>query len=678
MLHAALLLTALSTAEPQVPDTIRQGPTLVEARVTAPRNTALDGGAPSMRVSAADIEARGAVSLSEVLRTLPGVSVRDYGGVGGLQTVSLRGFSAHHTGVVVDGIVLADTQSGQTDIGRYRLDDVGSVRVDIAGSGDIFRPARLAANVGTVTLTQRPLADSTRVDVLLRYGSFATWNPALSLQQPLSSRWRLGASGSYLRSAGNYPFTLRNGQLLTTERRLNSEVSRGTVLLRLDADLGRRGRLRLKGDAYVSSRGLPGSVVLYTQRADEHLWERTLTASALHESGSLQARYGTWRMRTSLSYTTDHSRYTNTDATLPVPDDDRYTQQRGALSSTLLWTSSCGLQTSVGEDFDVACLSSSLPAALQPSRLTSHTALAARYATPRLSTSATLLALVAAERLADGTSAPTRQRLCPSLTLSLQPTAFAGWRLRAACRETFRLPTFADLYFLRVGNRNLRPELARQVNVGTTLHLSPASSAPALSPSATHRRQWALTFTADAFYNSVRDKIVAIPTLFVWHMRNVGRADMLGADLSASASLALAGSLRFDLSGSYSLQHAVDVTDPAAKNYRHQLPYTPRHSGSALATLASPWLTLTYTLSAAGERYALAQNTPAYRLAPYADHSLSLSRTFGPYGRRAAGARRCSLHASAEALNLAGRNYEVIHYYPMAGRNYRLTLRCTF
>lgn len=674
-------MTVLSTAEPQVPDSLRQGPTLDEARVTAFRNTALAGGAPSLRVSSADIEARGAVALSEVLRTLPGVSIRDYGGVGGLQTVSIRGFSAQHTAVMADGIALADTQSGQIDIGRYRLDDVASVRVDIAGSDDLFRPARLAAYAGTVTLTTQPLADTAHVDVLLRYGSFRTCNPHVSLRQPLSPRWRLGASGHYLCSDGQYPFTLRNGQFVTTEQRLNSAVSQGTGALRLDADIGRCGTLRFHAGAYASSRGLPGSVVLYTQHPSEHLWERTLTGSALHESPLLSGRYGTWRTRSSLAYSNAWMRYTDNAASLPVPADDRYTQQHGSLSTTALWTSNVGLQASIAEDLDVAHLASTLSAAQQPTRFTSHTALSAKYTLPRFATSATLLGLLSTEHLAQGTAAPTRQRLCPSFTLSLQPSSFAGWRLRAVYRETYRLPTFNDLYYLRVGNRNLRPELARQVGFGTTLRLASPLSDPVAPASVPCGSEWALTFTADAFYNNVRDKIVAIPTLFVWHMRNVGRVDMLGADFSASATATLAHALRVDVSGSYSLQHAVDVTDPTAKNYRHQIPYTPRHSGSVLATVRSPWLTLNYTLSVAGARYSLAQNTPAYRLDPYADHSLSLSHTFGPRS----GLPRCAtrtgaladwrLHLSVEALNMADRNYEIIQYFPMPGRQFRFTAK---
>ena len=39
------------------------------------------------------------------------------------------------------------------------------------------------------------------------------------------------------------------------------------------------------------------------------------------------------------------------------------------------------------------------------------------------------------------------------------------------------------------------------------------------------------------------------------------------------------------LASTYSFQYAVDVTDPEAKNYKDQIPYTPRHSGTVSVTL---------------------------------------------------------------------------------------------
>ena len=43
------------------------------------------------------------------------------------------------------------------------------------------------------------------------------------------------------------------------------------------------------------------------------------------------------------------------------------------------------------------------------------------------------------------------------------------------------------------------------------------------------------------------------------------------------------------MSGGYTWQKAIDLTDADAKNYKDQLPYTPLHSGNASAIVETPW-----------------------------------------------------------------------------------------
>ena len=79
----------------------------------------------------------------------------------------------------------------------------------------------------------------------------------------------------------------------------------------------------------------------------------------------------------------------------------------------------------------------------------------------------------------------------------------------------YRAPTFNDLYYLRVGNTNLRPERADQYNLGLTWN-------------GTFGKEGAgwLSATLDGYYNSVEDKIVARPTLFIWKMMNIGKVQI--------------------------------------------------------------------------------------------------------------------------------------------------------
>lgn len=218
------------------------------------------------------------------------------------------------------------------------------------------------------------------------------------------------------------------------------------------------------------------------------------------------------------------------------------------------------------------------------------------------------------------------------------------------------MPTFNDLYYARVGNRNLRPEIAHQTNVGLTF---------------SRTYDWgSVDLTADGYYNFIKDKIVAVPTMFIWKMRNVGQVAMYGVDVTAALRWRLAKWMIFHLSGNYSLQYALDVTNPESKSHMHQIPYTPRHCGGADLTLEMPWVNLTYKMIAVGRRYVLNQNIPANEIAAYSDHALSLNRAF-EFGRD----HVYRVYVGLEALNLSGINYEVIRYYPMPGRSFRLTFK---
>ncbi|MDE6508813.1 MAG: TonB-dependent receptor, partial [Muribaculaceae bacterium] len=99
------------------------------------------------------------------------------------------------------------------------------------------------------------------------------------------------------------------------------------------------------------------------------------------------------------------------------------------------------------------------------------------------------------------------------------------------------------------------------------------------------------------------------------------------------------------------------------------LPYTAALSGSA--SLSAEWrgFSLTYAVTAMGERFAAYLSGPDNRIAPYADQSLSAACTLP--------LRRCRLSVRAEALNLAGKNYQVIRYYPMPGRQFRISTSIT-
>ena len=69
---------------------------------------------PMQTMSAVEIQQLGVQNLADAVRLFSGTNVKDYGGVGGLKTVSVRGLGAAHTAVSYDGVVVSDCQAGHT------------------------------------------------------------------------------------------------------------------------------------------------------------------------------------------------------------------------------------------------------------------------------------------------------------------------------------------------------------------------------------------------------------------------------------------------------------------------------------------------------------------------------------------------------------------------------------
>ncbi len=614
---------------------------------------------PLQVVGKTEIDLLGLQEVSDAVKRFSGVTVKDYGGIGGLKTVSIRSLGAQHTAVSYDGVTISDTQSGQVDISRFSLDNVESVSLSIGQSDEIFQTARTYASAGALNIrteaprfTGRPF----HIQATLKAGSFGLFNPFIRYEQQLSNTHSLSWCADWMRADGQYPYTFTNGDIVTREKRRNSDIETFRTELNLFADWQRRGRLQLKGYWFDSNRGLPGSIILYNDYHEERLQNRNGFLQALYENQlsqqftlKTQAKFDYARTR----YRDFHNKYIDGRQT------DVYTQREYYLSAVGLYRPHTSLSFSLAEDLFMNTLDATTPKCVFPERYTSLTALAAQFANSRLSATVSLLGTYITEDIRTGDPAPDRQRLSPAASLSYRILNRQNLRVRASYKDIFRIPTFNDLYYDRIGNRSLNPEKTTQYNLGLTW----SSAFPGI-------RLDFLSLTVDGYYNQVTDKIVAIPTMFIWKMMNMGEVEIKGLDTNLSARIALPASIFMQIDGAYTWQQAQDVTDPAGKTYKHQLPYTPEHAGSVSVSLENPWVNLSWMLTAVGERYSLPQNIDMNRILGYNEHQLSFSKTFP--------LRHSTLRLQAEVVNLTDVTYDVIRYYPMPGRSFRGSIKYSF
>ncbi|MDR3141347.1 MAG: TonB-dependent receptor [Tannerellaceae bacterium] len=623
------------------------------------RPSVLREGAPVQWLGQATFRSLGLQSLSEAVKRFSGVTVKDYGGIGGLKTVSVRSLGAQHTAVSYDGVTVTDAQSGQVDIGRFTLDNIETVSLSVGQGGNIFQTARMYASAGALSITtQTPRFDGKdyRLEGQMKAGSFGMLNPSLRVGRKLGKPYAASLHADWLRADGQYPYTFTNGDIVTREKRKNSDVRSFRTELNLFAGWGRRGDLRLKGYWFDSRRGLPGSVILYNDYHRERLRNRNGFVQGVYEN-----RFGS-RLTFKAQGKFDYSRVRYQDFHSKYPDGqqtDVYTQREYYASAALLYAPGGNLFFSVAEDAFVNTLSATIPKCLYPERFTSLTALAAQYRDSRLTATASLLGTFIAEAVETGEAAADRKRLSPAASVSYRVLSGQNLRIRASCQHIFRVPTFNDLYYNRIGNKDLDPEKATQYNLGLTW----GGTFPAVGLDY-------LSLTVDGYYNRVDDKIVALPTLFVWKMMNMGKVEIRGIDANLSARFALPAGMFLQAGGSYAWQEAVDKTDRDSKIYGHQLPYTPAHTATASVSWENPWVNVSWLATAVGRRYSLPQNMEANLMKGYVEQQLSFGRTIA--------FKQSSLRLQAEAVNLGNVTYDVIRYYPMPGRSFRGSIHYIF
>lgn len=633
-------------------------------------NTAVST-APLQLKTKIDIEALPAIQVSDVLKHLSGVSIKDYGGIGGLKTVSVRSLGAAHTAVSYDGITVADGQNGQIDISRFSLDNVNSIELSNGQGDNIFVPARSMASAAVLSIqTTKPTFNKNQKvtgSVSFRGGSFTTLNPAFFLAASLSKKLSLSVNADYLYSKGDYPYSLHYGSAdndsVSNERRQNSNVSNlHTEATLFGSDSVSEGYF--KAYYYRSNRGLPGATIFYNTSSfsSQRLNEQVAFAQG-HYNRHLT---DIWDFQLNAKYNFSYTHYKDPAALNSAGiEENHYRQNEYYLNAAAQVRPLQNLAVSLSTDGIVTTMNADIINFARPVRTQWLSALSLKYVRPWVTFVGTALFNAVWDYTRTDRSTTNRFKCSPYISASFKPFVYLkedlDLRLRIFYKNIYRLPTFNDLYYSRVGNRNLKPEDTNQINIGITYALANKSFVSSL------------LLSADIYHNDVTDKIVAYPTknVFTWTMLNYGHVSICGFDLNADIDLELYKGYHIEFATTYTYNRAVNITDRKSADYKHQIPYTPRISGSANAILRTPYVNIAYSLIWSGIRYAVNQNYAENRLPAYCDHSLTVSHDFRLPNSQ-------SLALALEVINLTNTNYEVIRYFPMPGRQFRGSLRYNF
>ena len=616
---------------------------------------------PSQKLNGELLEQLNTHSVADALRYFSGIQLKDYGGVGGIKTVNIRSMGTHHLGISYDGIQLGNAQNGQIDLGQFSLDNVEEITLYNGQKSAIFQPASDFGNAGAIYIrTKAPefSMHNYKLRFKTQYGSSDMFRFSTLWEQKLSETVSSSLSAGFLTASGKYKFRYErrfpNGQTAwdTTAVRNNGDIHAERIEANLFGRLD-NGGWQLKGYLYNSARGIPGAIVNNVWRRGERQQDLNTFVQADFNKNIGEDFSTRWLAK----YAYYNTHYVNKDTT-QLPVDNRYKQQELYISTANVLELLPNWSASLSYDFKWNKLNADTYNFAFPTRISNLVSLATAVDYKHLKAQGSLLATFIhdrSHRTAAANSSLTK--LTPALFVNIYPFKGTFFSMRAYVKKSFRMPTFNDLYYTDMGNANLVPESALQYDAGFALNK--------------HFNEGIIRHVEmhfDAYYNTVHDKIVAYPKgqQFRWTMLNLGKVHIKGIDVEAEADCSVGCGVTATLRAQYTYQDARDVTDPADSYYRHQIPYIPWHSGSAIIGLSYKDWNLNYSFLYAGERYDEQENILYNHMEPWYTSDLSLCWRFRW------NALLC--RAKLDVNNVLDQDYEVIVNYPMPGRNYAVTL----
>ncbi len=639
--------------------------TLENVKVITKKNINItNSSTPVQLLNTTDPSRTNSLTVADALKHFAGVTVKDYGGIGGLKTVSVRSLGANHTGVLYDGIILGDAQGGQVDVGKFSLDNIQQIELYNSGPVEILSPAKSFSYGSLLVIKTNSYSINTKDEksgtVKMQYGSFGYFSPAVTYKQRLGKKIETGFTAMYLQANSEYPFTSYENSNITQKRK-NSDIKAYRFEYDASILLNDSNKINFKTYYYNSERGLPGAIILYNDISKERLNDRNFFTQ-----GSWQKKAGIkGELLVSTKYSSDKNYYI--DPTYPNSFgrlENEFHSKEFYLSAAYSYQVNKLFKLSFSSDaFNNRLNRTDIFAAdfANPTRNSFLNNAAFQFKKQWFEITGNVLHTIINEKVTNGKAGRNLSAFSKAIAASFQPIKNIPLRARAFYKHVFRAPTFNDLYYTNVGNINLKPEYADQLNAGLTYGRKNLGFLQNI------------TITTDAFFNYVNDKIIALPTqnLFQWSVQNIGKVKIKGIDVSLHTKTKEWKNVRLSADVTYSFQEVLDVTDNTSSVYKTQLPYTPKHSGSSSFSIEHKRASLNYNIIFSSYRYKQGEALFENLLQPWNTNDVSFSYSFGK-------TFSTNYKIILDANNIFNTQYEMVKYYPMPGFNYRITLNISF
>ncbi len=357
-----------------------------------------------------------AETIAGAAKYFSGVLIKDYGGVGGLKTISVRSLGGVNTGLMYDGITIADAQTGQVDLSKFSAIFVQNLELDQANPQQIPLPARIYSSASILSFTSNTYNtvnfSKQKFIAGVEIGSFGLWQPYVGAYVPVGKNMVISANGMGTWSDGDYPYEIHNGMFSQKTNRTNSDIRAFQGELNIVNRFADSSQLQTKVWGYGSERGLPGSIIYFNDISVQRLEDQDFFVQSRYQK-KLDAATS---LLISGKYSSFFTKYT--DPNFPNGTgglDDRYTQNEIYGSAAISHRLGNYFQFAFSSDIAVTHLAANIKDFAEPARTSLWNNIDLQFANSHWQINASLLNTNISDKTENGTAASNKNKFTPAI-----------------------------------------------------------------------------------------------------------------------------------------------------------------------------------------------------------------------------------------------------------------------
>jgi len=491
---------------------------------------------------------RNPTNFTETLRFNSPIAFRDYGN-GGVSTASFRGTSATNTTVLWNGISINAIGNGQTDFNALSVQTTDEIEIVSGGSSALYGSGAIG---GAILLKNKvDFKKETSTQLFTSYGSFNTSSNFLKFKRS-NNKWSLNIGLSYNRSDNDYEyldtrFRDEDDNLLVNENAAYDNYS-------VDANLGYR--LNNKNKLYFYSSLYEGD---------------RLFSAGIPNPSSGSERNQDFSVRNLLKWESSFNKFSQLIKIAYLEQVYRYSNDRIGKGQINFGKSITKyFEYNLNYDFSKKVAFNSK---LTYENIIGFTDLIAKR-TRKIASANGFLNYRPIENLLIATTIRVENNsdfdVPVAASLAFEQQVNNWFALKANISNNYRVPTYNELFWPTLGNKNLVPETTKQIDIGGILKTD------------------LFELSGTYYYYDIKDKIIWLPVSAIsiedlqeiplivnsinpWRPFNIDNVIHNGVELNIK--------FNYQLNKNHAVKWVNNYTFSNTKNTKtnKRLPYVPLH-----------------------------------------------------------------------------------------------------